>query len=105
MAGVRFARNRVHHQWSDALRLDDSGFTFPRTFPLVFFEWHWRDLGDLPPGNRRDPDGESAYGDRLAGSPARLTLARLGGAFAWVGGLLEPHALYEPVEHREDASR
>lgn len=102
MAGVRFARNRVHHQWSDALRLDDSGFTSPLTSPLVSFEWRWRDLGDLPPGNRRD---ESAYRDRLAGVPARLTLARLGGAFSRVGSLLEPHALYEPVEHREDASR
>jgi len=104
MAGVRFARNRVHHQWSDALRLDDSGFTSPLTSPLVSFEWRWRNLADLPPGNRRDPDGESAYRDRLAGAPARLTLARLRDAFAWVGSLLAPHTLREPVEHGEDSA-
>jgi hypothetical protein len=104
MAGVRFARNRVHHQWSDALRLDDRGFVLPVTLPTGFFEWRWRDLADLPPSKRRDSDGESVYRDRLADSPARLTLTRLRDAFAWVGSLLEPHALREPVEHGEDAS-
>jgi hypothetical protein len=38
MRGVRFARNSVHHQWSDALELDTSGRRYPRTYPLVYFE-------------------------------------------------------------------
>lgn len=50
-----------------------------------------------------DPDGESAYEERLAGLPARLTLTRLRDAFVWVGSVLEPWSLREPVEHREDA--
>lgn len=104
MAGVRFARNRVHHQWSDALRLDKRGFVLPVTLPTGFFDWRWRDLADLPPGERRDSDGESVYRDRVAGSPARLTLRRLRDAFTFVGSLLEPHALPERVEHGEDAS-
>ncbi len=104
MAGVRFARNRVHHQWSDALRLDDRGFVLPVTLPTGFFEWCWRDLADLPAGKRGDPNGELVYRDRVAGSPARLTLTRLRDAFAFVGSLLEPHALPERVERGEDAS-
>jgi hypothetical protein len=36
MAGVRFARNRVHHQWVDAIYFNEAGgLTFPVTFPLL----------------------------------------------------------------------
>jgi hypothetical protein len=52
MAGVRFARNRAHHQWSDALRLDDGGFQFPMSFPLNFWEWVWRPANELPRAGR-----------------------------------------------------
>jgi hypothetical protein len=42
MRAVRFARNNVHHQWSDALALDKRGLTPPITPPVVWFEWCWR---------------------------------------------------------------
>jgi hypothetical protein len=45
--GVRFARNRVHHQWADALQIT-SGRAYPRTYPKAYFEWRWR--ATLPPG-------------------------------------------------------
>jgi len=55
MQAVRFARNSVHHHWSDALERNDGGMSFPMTFPLVFFEWRWRPLAELPPSPPRSP--------------------------------------------------
>lgn len=92
MAGVRFARNRAHHQWSDALRFDTSGFQFPMTFPLAFSEWVWRPADELPAG-RPDPDGETIYRKQLEGRAARVTLTDLGGAFAFLRRVLEPTTL------------
>jgi hypothetical protein len=72
--GVRFARNRVHHQWADAL-----GPTYARTldFPAGFIEWRWHRT--LPPG--RDTTFEPEYEARVAGNPARLTLGQLSVCF------------------------
>ena len=93
MQGVRFARNSVHHQWSDALELDDSGFQLPTTLPIGFFEWVWRKATQLPDLDRPDPRGEAIYLRDLEAKPARLTLDTLGSAFAFLQGLLEPHTL------------
>lgn len=92
MGGVRFARNRVHHQWSDALRLDESGRQYPRSYPLVYFEWVWRPADQLPKG-RPDACGEGVYRRELEGRAARATLAQLGEAFAFLRRVLEPHSL------------
>jgi hypothetical protein len=100
MAGVRFARNRAHHQWSDALRLDGGGFQFPLSFPLNFWEWVWRPASELPEG-RPDPDGEAIYIRGLQGRAARATLAELGGAFAFLRQVLEPGSL---VPYRADVN-
>ena len=70
--GMRFARNRVHHQWADALYVA-TGASFPLTFPATFFEWCWR-KGLPEGGNRRD---EPAYLEHLAGKPARHALDRV----------------------------
>lgn len=86
---VRHARNRVHHQWADALKLAE-GMTFPMTFPLVFHEWCWRPSSDLPPIGRPDAKGQSAYDELLAGSPARHGLRTLGELYARLADLLEP---------------
>ncbi len=52
MACVRFGRNRVHHQLSDALVLDEAnGQTLPADWPIVFFSWVWRPVSELPPGD------------------------------------------------------
>lgn len=99
VAAVRFARNRIHHQWSDALRLDNGGFMLPMTFPLVFFEWVWRDGADLPAAERPDRKGEVAYDRRLTGRAARVTLSELLDAFAEIERLLEPS---RPSEHHAD---
>lgn len=43
--GVRYARNRVQHQWADALRLEE-GARLPARLPSLFFSWIWRDVDD-----------------------------------------------------------
>lgn len=111
MQAVRFARNSVHHQWSDALDLDEGGMTFPATFPMVFFEWRWCALAKLPArplvkskkAIARQAEEEDAYGQKLAGKPARTTLHDLGEAFYFLRSVLEPGtiprgAFQPPVE-------
>jgi hypothetical protein len=92
MAGVRFARNRIHHQWADALRLDRTGFQFPIAFPLRAAEWVWREVNGLPPG-RQDVAGEAVYRDGLQGRAARAALRELADAFGHLRDLLEPRNL------------
>lgn len=75
--GVRFGRNRVHHQWADALWLSTAGFAFPLQFPLGFVEWRWRP--ELPPG--RDDTFKAEYDYRMAAAPARRTLGELADCF------------------------
>lgn len=70
LRGLRFARHRVHHQYADALWLDDSGAELPTTLPFTFLEWRWR--AKLPPG--RPSRDEEAYRAHLSGRPARRTL-------------------------------
>jgi hypothetical protein len=101
MQAVRFVRNSIHHQWSDALELDESGRAFPKTFPVVFFEWRWRALSDLPPGRvqksekikPRQAAEEAAYQETLEGKPARTTLHDLGEAFYFLRQVLEPGSI------------
>ncbi len=76
LRGTRFARNRVAHQWWNALVVDYPGVTFPLSFPLVFFEHRWKRADDLPP-RRRPDDGEGEYRSHLQGKPARHTLAAI----------------------------
>ncbi len=90
MSGVRFARNRVHHQWADALLLVD-GIPFPIPFPIPFFGWQWRPADKLPSGrNSRNTKGEDVYREHLQGDPAHYALVKLQAAFRRVGERLEP---------------
>lgn len=89
MQGVRWARNGVHHRWSDALAPSE-GFQFPITFPLAFFEWVWRPTTELPELARPYPEGQVAYEHHLQGRPARVTLASLLAVFESVVDLWEP---------------
>jgi hypothetical protein len=71
LRGLRAVRNRLHHQWADALVLVE-GAAFPISFPAAFFEYEWRALDQLPRG--RNSRHDSCYRDRLEGRPVRLTL-------------------------------
>lgn len=94
---VRCARNRVHHQWADALTLSE-GFSTPLVAPLVGHEWRWRPLADLPradpPKRGRAPReferAEADYDLLLAGHPARVVLGDLIAPFTHLADLLEP---------------
>jgi hypothetical protein len=82
MPGVRFARNRVHHHWADAIYLDGA-------------RWRWRALGHRGAG--ADDRGSDVYVEQLEDQPVELALLRLGLAFERVGEFLEPP---RPTPHR-----
>jgi hypothetical protein len=75
--GVRFARNRVHHHWADALETT-SGRSYPAIFPKTFTEWRWRP--ELPPGANNQ--FKEQYDQDVASHPARVTLGGLSECFA-----------------------
>lgn len=89
---IRFARNRVHHQWAEALEVDSSGLRSRLRERLPGFQWIWRTADGLPdaPPDRRDPGGEECYTQLLAGQPAESTLIGLYQAYRQLADLLEP---------------
>jgi hypothetical protein len=90
---VRGARNRVHHQWADALTLSE-GLASPLEVPLVAHEWRWRRLDELPqtapPRGEPRANAEVDYQRLLEGMPARNTLAGLLAPFRQLANILEP---------------
>jgi hypothetical protein len=90
--GLRYARNRVHHDWVDALAialgtLRPDTLVGPTTLLLLggASEWRWRDLRDLPPEEGPDRHGgDVAYRTRIARRPPSETLDALARAFAEV---------------------
>lgn len=98
MDGVRFARNRVHHQWSDAMVAEDGSRG-------EFVDWVWRSATELPKF-RPDVNGEAVYRDHMQGRPVKLCLDVLDGVFLTLQFLLEPHRArtarqYDLVDQRE----
>ena len=97
MSGLRYARNRVHHQWADALITDRiaGGLTFPITFPVTFgavSAWVWRPADDLPKPSNEDKEapGREAYTTALAGRKPDYALEAMHITFPFVGQLLDP---------------
>jgi hypothetical protein len=93
--GVGYGRNRVHHQWSDALELQNGERGYPRSYPLVYHEWVWRSAAELPAPDPKQPDhyGKAAYDENLAGQAARVTVTKLTEAFGLLRQMLEPASL------------
>ncbi len=89
---IRFARNRVHHQWAEALELRPPTVRSPLRDPSHESDWYWRSAADLPPAsrNRQVPAGEAAYEKLLAGRPAELTLSPIRGLYSELADHLEP---------------
>jgi hypothetical protein len=83
--GVRFARNRVHHQWADALWLS-GGAELPRLTPFILGEWRWRP--ELPEGENNRFKAE--YEQHVAANPARITLGDLSQCFGDALPVLTP---------------
>jgi hypothetical protein len=102
MSGLRYTRNRVHHQWADALDTTrrTGGLTFPITFPATFGSvsaWVWRPADDLPtPSNQtKEAVGRHAYETALAGRKPDEALGALSVTFPRVAQFLDP-----PTAHR-----
>ena len=94
MGGVRFARNSVHHQWSDALRVDIGGRQYPKAYPAAYFEWVWRSAADLPAPNRQPRAADKrTYIEHMEGRAARIILDVLAGVFYTLQHLLEPYTI------------
>lgn len=85
---LRFARNRVHHQWADALEARDlPNATITQSVsgrsrivrPPTRLEWHWKPLNQLPTTSRGFDDvrGREAYEAHLAGTSAHRALGHL----------------------------
>jgi hypothetical protein len=88
LQGIRFARNRVPHDWGMALRRSEwlnpspLGITNRRggsrlAGPVTLFSWTWVRVDELPEPQREDPVGEAAYVRCLAEKPAEETLQAL----------------------------
>lgn len=99
MAGVRYARNRVHHQWADALR-EVHDRTYPKTYPARYFDFVWRERNELPPPPSSKPDerGAEIYDRLLAGESVDATLRTLHDVFEQLWRFLEfPGTVTDPV--------
>ncbi len=88
LRGIILARNRVHHQWADALdkveyeveKRAEVGGGVAIVVSGSTFDWFWRPLEELPEADEGFPDSETAkriYRERLAGRPARDALDEL----------------------------
>ena len=91
MQGLRYARNRTHHQWADAIVMTN-GLSGPLVSPIRSRSWVWRDVEQLPtPSNPgKEAPGCEAYARALAGYPVQHTLAVIGETFAFLGPLIDP---------------
>lgn len=109
LPGVRYARNRVHHQWADAIAgmrvgsfagLREGTVPDPPLVRPLRGEFRdpigeagrWRWVAELPPAERPDREGQDAYRDRLAGRLVRETFDELAILFASVAeSFKNPH--------------
>jgi hypothetical protein len=91
--GLRFARNRVHHDWAEAIEARDMpypGGSGLKTVPAhrgarmwrrrAALDWCWKPLNQIPGANKR---GAAQYRAHLEGKPARQALAHLDGLLPW----------------------
>lgn len=75
--GVRYARNRVHHQWANALQ---SEIESSSVLPFKGRTWVWRELEDLPspsPGRSTEQDQDIYRYMRCSEPRVTYTLADL----------------------------
>jgi hypothetical protein len=81
--GVRFVRNRVHHDWSDAIIAGGRS-------PDGFVAWIWRGAGDLPAGQPDSHGRDAAYSKHLDGRPVQVCLDVLNGVFQTLASYWRP---------------
>ncbi len=82
VAGIRYARNRALHQFTQLLKIT-GGAALPALLPAPFFEIAWRQLNELPPPDAgfESPQLAVAYETHLQDKPVRFTFDALEGFF------------------------
>jgi hypothetical protein len=76
---VRFARNRIHHHWIDAMALADEDQDLPAR--VASWVWLWKTALPPPPPDRQDALGVALYNEDLAGEPVIGAIGRLTAIF------------------------
>jgi hypothetical protein len=86
---VRYARNRVHHQWADALKETQVEH---RVLPFGSTSLAWREFEELPTPTegREDVTGREAYRTLLEGQTASFTLSDMGQVLATMRQFVDP---------------
>ncbi len=90
LRAVRNARNRVIHQWADAIKAHD--FPAPTVLsaargsriilPPLISDWVWREVNERPTPGHPEDTGKERYIGLLAGKRVRETLDELTRVFA-----------------------
>lgn len=90
MSGLRYVRNRVHHQWADAMIEQEPNPS--ESGPIWIDIWGWRPINELPSpsGGREDPDGRAAYRDFLEGEAVEDALVSFAKSLVFLASELDP---------------
>jgi len=80
--GIRYARNRVLHQFIQLLHIT-GGATLPAILPAPFFEIEWKPFEELPEPDKGFKNEELAesYRNHLENTPVRFTFDELSSFF------------------------
>jgi hypothetical protein len=72
VAGIRYARNRAIHQFTQLLYITD-GAELPALLPMPFFEIRWKEVADLPVPDKgyENRELEAFYTKHLENKPVR----------------------------------
>lgn len=78
VAGIRYARNRAVHQFTQLLYIAD-GAMLPALLPMPFFEINWRPVSDLPKPDKGHEHKklEGFYTKHLENKPVRYAIQDL----------------------------
>jgi hypothetical protein len=89
--GLRYARNCVHHDWTQAIVLPAEHHGTPVRMTAISWEWLPCLASRIP-----DPGGAAAYGEHLAGEKVAVSLQALNVVFVQGFALLRRHGLSDP---------
>jgi hypothetical protein len=85
VSGIRFARNRVAHNFFQLLKITD-GAAFPITLPTKFQEIRWKSINELPLADPRfekqERKGAECFERSMENRPVRFALRDLVDYFA-----------------------
>lgn len=90
--GLRYARNCVHHDWTQAIVLAEEHHGTPVRMTAISWEWLPSLASRIP-----DPGGAAAYEKHLAGKNVVVSLQALGVVFVQGFALLRRYGLSDPV--------